>query len=109
MVAHELGVSFETVRVTATDTQKVANTSATAASTGSDLNGKAAQDAARQIRDRLAACAAAKHGGDAKAVRFANDKVEVATAAACRFRSSSPRPTRSACSSGPTASTRRPA
>ena len=63
--------------MTATDTQKVANTSATAASTGSDLNGKAAQDAARQIRDRLAACAAAHHGGDAAAVRFANDKVEV--------------------------------
>ena len=37
---------------------KVANTSATAASTGSDLNGKAAQDAARQIRERLAAFAA---------------------------------------------------
>ena len=46
------------MRVTATDTQKVANTSATAASTGSDLNGKAAQDAARQIRARLAAFAA---------------------------------------------------
>ena len=77
VVAHELGVGFEHVRVTATDTQKVANTSATAASTGSDLNGKAAQDAARQIRERLAACAAAHHGGDAAAVRFANDKVEV--------------------------------
>lgn len=78
VVAHELGVSFERVRVTATDTQKVANTSATAASTGSDLNGKAAQDAARQIRERLAVCVAAKHGGDEKAVRFANDQVDVA-------------------------------
>ncbi|MBX3606558.1 MAG: xanthine dehydrogenase molybdopterin binding subunit [Piscinibacter sp.] len=78
VVAHELGVNFERVRVTATDTQKVANTSATAASTGSDLNGKAAQDAARQIRERLAACMAAHHGGDASAVRFANDFVEVA-------------------------------
>jgi len=78
VVAHELGVGFERVRVTATDTQKVANTSATAASTGSDLNGKAAQDAARQIRERLAACAAARHGGTLDAVRFANDKVEVA-------------------------------
>ena len=77
VVAHELGVSFECVRVTATDTQKVANTSATAASTGADLNGKAAQDAARQIRERLAACMAAHHGGDAKEVRFANDKVAV--------------------------------
>ncbi|WP_418318845.1 xanthine dehydrogenase molybdopterin binding subunit [Piscinibacter sakaiensis] len=77
VVAHELGVDYERVRVTATDTQKVANTSATAASTGSDLNGKAAQDAARQIRERLAACAAARHGGAPDAVRFANDKVEV--------------------------------
>jgi xanthine dehydrogenase large subunit len=77
VVAHELGVEFGRVRVTATDTHKVANTSATAASTGSDLNGKAAQDAARQIRERLAACAAVHHGGDAAAVRFANDQVEV--------------------------------
>jgi xanthine dehydrogenase large subunit len=77
VVAHELGVSFERVRVTATDTTKVANTSATAASTGADLNGKAAQDAARQIRERLAQSAAERHGGKAGEVRFANDKVEV--------------------------------
>ena len=77
VVAHELGVSFESVRCTATDTQKVANTSATAASTGADLNGKAAQDAARKIRDRLAAHAAAAYGGDASAVRFANGVVTV--------------------------------
>src|SRR5213076_1761630 len=77
VVAHELGVNFERVRVTATDTQKVANTSATAASTGSDLNGKAAQDAARQIRERLAAFAVRRHGGDVASVRFANDSVQV--------------------------------
>jgi xanthine dehydrogenase large subunit len=77
VVAHELGVAFERVRVTATDTQKVANTSATAASTGADLNGKAAQDAARQIRERLAACAALLYGGGAEDVRFANDQVTV--------------------------------
>jgi xanthine dehydrogenase large subunit len=70
VVAHELGVRLDRVRVTATDTEKVANTSATAASTGSDLNGKAAQDAARQIRERLAAFAATKYGCDAKSVRF---------------------------------------
>ena len=75
VVAHELGVSFERVRATATDTTKVANTSATAASTGADLNGKAAQDAARQIRERLAALAAQIHGGKAEDVRFANDTV----------------------------------
>jgi xanthine dehydrogenase large subunit len=77
VVAHELGVSFETVRATATDTTKVANTSATAASTGADLNGKAAQDAARQIRERLAAFAAQRHGGEARDVRFANDVCHV--------------------------------
>ncbi|MBV8034506.1 xanthine dehydrogenase molybdopterin binding subunit [Roseateles sp.] len=77
VVAHELGVSFDTVRVTATDTQKVANTSATAASTGTDLNGKAAQDAARRVRERLAAFAAQRHGGEAREVRFANDMVTV--------------------------------
>ena len=53
VVAHELGVPLDRVRVSATDTHRVANTSATAASTGSDLNGKAAQDAAMQIKARL--------------------------------------------------------
>jgi xanthine dehydrogenase large subunit len=77
VVAHELGVSLARVRCTATDTEKVANTSATAASTGADLNGKAAQDAACQIRERLAACAARRHGGSAQDVRFADDKVHV--------------------------------
>lgn len=77
VVAHELGVNFERVRCSATDTDKVANTSATAASTGSDLNGKAAQDAARQIRQRLAAFAASQYGGSPQEVRFANDTVSV--------------------------------
>jgi xanthine dehydrogenase large subunit len=57
VVAHELRIPLASVRCTATDTQKVANTSATAASTGADLNGKAAQDAARKIRTRLDAFA----------------------------------------------------
>jgi xanthine dehydrogenase large subunit len=64
VVAHELGLDTEHVRATATDTSKVANTSATAASTGADLNGKAAQDAARQIRERLAAFAVRLYGDD---------------------------------------------
>jgi xanthine dehydrogenase large subunit len=75
VVAHELGIGFDRVRVTATDTQKVANTSATAASTGADLNGKAAQDAARQVRQRLAAHWAAQIGADAATVRFASGQV----------------------------------
>jgi xanthine dehydrogenase large subunit len=77
VAAHELGVAFDSVRVTATDTQKVANTSATAASSGADLNGKAVQDAARQLRERLAAFASERHGGSAESVRFANDQVVV--------------------------------
>ena len=77
VVAHELGVAYPRVRVTATDTQKVANTSATAASTGSDLNGKAAQNAAQTIRRRLAEFAARTFGGVAADVRFENDTVQV--------------------------------
>jgi xanthine dehydrogenase large subunit len=77
VVAHELGVDLNRVRITATNTSKVANTSATAASTGADLNGKAAQDAARQIRERLASFAAKQHGGSAEDVRFEADTVFV--------------------------------
>ncbi len=81
VVAHELGVPLACVRTTATDTGKVANTSATAASTGADLNGRAAQDAARKIRLRLAAHAAACFGGSAAAVVFADNLVHVNGAA----------------------------
>jgi xanthine dehydrogenase large subunit len=75
VVAQELGISLRNVRATAADTSKVANTSATAASTGSDLNGKAGQDAARQIKARLAQFASATYGGRAEEVIFANDIV----------------------------------
>jgi xanthine dehydrogenase large subunit len=78
VVAHELGLDMEYVRATATDTSKVANTSATAASTGADLNGKAAQDAARQIRERLAAYAVKLYGDeDGEPVRFFGNAVHV--------------------------------
>ena len=75
IVAHELGVSLARVRATAADTSKVANTSATAASTGADLNGMAAQDAARQLRVRLAEFAAKACGGASQDVRFEADQV----------------------------------
>ncbi len=55
IVAHELGIPFEWVRTTASDTSKIPNASATAASAGTDLNGRAAQFAARSVRDKLAA------------------------------------------------------
>jgi xanthine dehydrogenase large subunit len=79
MVAHTLGVKIERVRATATDTSKVANTSATAASTGSDLNGKAAADAARQIRERLTARLALRFGAAPAEIRFEADQVHAGT------------------------------
>jgi len=75
VVALELGIDIGQVRATANDTSKVANTSATAASTGTDLNGKAAQDAARQIRNRLAGFFAARFEVDAAEVTFADNLV----------------------------------
>ena len=81
VVANELGIPLARVRATATDTSKVANTSATAASTGSDLNGKAAEAAARTIRNRLAALAAKELGGEPADVQFANSTVLVNDAA----------------------------
>jgi xanthine dehydrogenase large subunit len=80
-----LGLPLVRVRCTAADTSKVANTSATAASTGSDLNGKAAQDAARRIRDRLAALAERKLGVAADALRFEGSKVHAPDGRAVAF------------------------
>jgi xanthine dehydrogenase large subunit len=51
--AHELGVPSSRVRVMPTATDKVPNTSATAASSGSDLNGQAVLEACRALRERL--------------------------------------------------------
>ena len=77
VVAHELGISLDKVRATATDTSKIANTSATAASTGADLNGKAAENAAAQIRQRLVDFAVQKFGGRVEDVIFKNNRVSV--------------------------------
>jgi xanthine dehydrogenase large subunit len=75
VVAHELGIPLSSVRASATDTSKVANTSATAASTGADLNGKAAQDAASTLRKRLVEFAAKSFGVTAEEVILANGTV----------------------------------
>jgi len=61
VVADAFGVNLDTVKIMATTTGKVPNTSATAASSGSDLNGAAAYDACRQIKERLVAHAAKLH------------------------------------------------
>ncbi|WGR63121.1 xanthine dehydrogenase molybdopterin binding subunit (plasmid) [Paracoccus ferrooxidans] len=62
VVAEALGVSIDRIRITKTTTEKVPNTSATAASSGSDLNGMAALDACRQLIERLTAFAAEAKG-----------------------------------------------
>jgi xanthine dehydrogenase large subunit len=78
VVAHELGVPLATVRVSASDTSKVPNASPTAASSGSDLNGMAAREAARTLRERLATFAARKFDCDPGVVQFDNGMVSAA-------------------------------
>ena len=75
IVADELGVPFERVLSTASDTSKVPNASATAASAGTDLNGRAAQFAARNVRDNLAAFVCGLDGCGAGAIRFFGGQV----------------------------------
>jgi xanthine dehydrogenase large subunit len=77
VVAEELQVDIDRIKITATSTGKVPNTSPTAASSGSDMNGMAAQAAARQIKQRLIAFAAARHGVDASEVAFLPGRVRV--------------------------------
>ena len=76
VVAEELGIDVKRIRMSATDTAKVPNTSATAASSGTDLNGMAAKDACRKLRKRLADFVASKWDVHPQSVRFANDGVE---------------------------------
>ncbi len=66
----ELGLPAERIRLMHTRTDKVPNTSATAASSGSDLNGMAVADACRQLRERLAPLAAEKLGCLAEEIVF---------------------------------------
>jgi xanthine dehydrogenase large subunit len=78
VVADELGIPIDKVRTTAADTSKVPNASATAASSGSDMNGKAAQKAAAKIRKRLTAFAARQYAVSEAEVDFRGGKVYVA-------------------------------
>lgn len=78
VTAHVFGLEVDRVKITATDTAKVPNTSATAASSGSDMNGMAAKAAAETIRARLAEFIAEKHQVKPAAVKFAGGEVRVA-------------------------------
>ncbi|WP_390867377.1 xanthine dehydrogenase molybdopterin binding subunit [Prosthecodimorpha staleyi] len=75
VVAEEFGVGIERVKITATTTAKVPNTSPTAASSGSDLNGMAAKIAAGAIRARMAAVVAAEFDVPAGEIRFRDGRV----------------------------------
>jgi xanthine dehydrogenase large subunit len=69
IASEELGVSPERVKVNATNTSRVPNTSATAASSGSDLNGMAVKNAIDILKSRIAEVAAAEF-----TTRFPDDK-----------------------------------
>ena len=77
VVADELGIGVEQIRINASDTSKVPNASATAASSGSDMNGKAAEIAARKIRNRLTEFAARHFSVGEQDIGFANGTVHV--------------------------------
>ncbi|WP_270887177.1 xanthine dehydrogenase molybdopterin binding subunit [Pedococcus sp. 5OH_020] len=75
VAATTLGVPLHTVRLAPTRTDKVPNTSATAASSGADLNGGAVKDACEQILDRLRVVAAGRLGIAPADVRFGGGEV----------------------------------
>ncbi|NVJ70816.1 MAG: xanthine dehydrogenase molybdopterin binding subunit [Alphaproteobacteria bacterium] len=77
VVAEEFQIDIDRIKITATTTAKVPNTSATAASSGSDLNGMAALDAARKIKARLIDFAADKYGCPPDRVTFRAGRVYV--------------------------------
>jgi len=77
VVAEELGIDVGRIRVIGTDTSRIPNGLPTAASSGSDINGKAAQAAAREIKARLAAFAAERFGVAPAAVVFAGNHVDL--------------------------------
>ncbi|MGC3873085.1 xanthine dehydrogenase molybdopterin binding subunit [Halomonas sp. GXIMD04776] len=75
VAARELGLDLDQVRITATRTDKVPNTSPTAASSGADLNGMAARDAASQVRERLFDFAAEHYSIDREGMRLADGEL----------------------------------
>jgi xanthine dehydrogenase large subunit len=77
-VAEEFGITPDRVKITATTTGKVPNTSPTAASSGSDLNGMAAKEAASQIKKRLIAFAEREWQVAADQIRFEKGRVIIA-------------------------------
>jgi xanthine dehydrogenase large subunit len=75
IAAEEFGIGLDRVRITATSTDKVPNTSPTAASAGSDLNGMAVQIACREIKARLSGFAAETWNVPEDGIVFRDDLV----------------------------------
>ncbi|PCJ81130.1 MAG: xanthine dehydrogenase molybdopterin binding subunit [Flavobacteriales bacterium] len=75
IVAHEFGINVEKVKVNATNTTKVPNTSATAASAGTDLNGMAVKNAIEKIKKRIAEVIAKELNCSPETIVFENNTV----------------------------------
>ncbi len=85
IAADVFGIGVERIRVMNTSTEKVPNTSATAASSGTDLNGQAVLEACRTVRDRMAQVAADELGCGRDAVTFAGGSVSAPTGTTMTF------------------------
>jgi xanthine dehydrogenase large subunit len=85
MVAEEFQIDLDRVHITATSTAKVPNTSPTAASSGTDLNGEAARAACRTLKERLARYCAEVYRVSPEEVRFAANQVQIGTAKTLSF------------------------
>ncbi|MES0813089.1 xanthine dehydrogenase molybdopterin binding subunit [Roseibium sp. SCPC15] len=77
VVADAFQVDFERIKITKTTTEKVPNTSATAASSGTDLNGMAALNAAEQLKERLVTFAAEHWNTEPETISFRNNMVQI--------------------------------
>ena len=76
-MATEFQVDLDRIQISAANTHKVPNASATAASSGADLNGKAAQDACQTLKHRLVEFAAKHYEADSDSIRFASNHVQI--------------------------------
>ena len=85
IVADVFGLEVSKIRITATTTAKVPNTSATAASSGTDLNGMAALRAAEAIKARMAAHLAGLYQCEAETIGFADGQVNLPSGQALSF------------------------
>lgn len=77
VVAQGFSIPLEHVQISSTRTDKVPNTSATAASSGTDINGMAALAAVETIKGRMAEIAASRLGGSAEQVEFRDGNVYI--------------------------------